>query len=397
MRDYQKDRRARKQILCELYALGFTAKEIALNVAWSRATIAQDLRLLGGMNAFPNRPKKPGDVFAAVLRRYAEIAIAQGDDRLSRNRAADAPDAELGDILAAWLKEESIMGFICGIESSVARLEAPSYPPEKRGYAQLLGAVSRCRIDPYVPGPGDAKTAWRDVLADVADGREIVAGRGDLEQLILQRLLDARRANIMPIWDDHVFRCVDDLLERLDILDRVVIYRRFGIGGKACQTLEQIGKDLHVIRERVRQIDGKALRELRNKVLEKDLSILMEPAGTALQRELSRRRAALNIELVASEMLTDARLIEDLLREVYTLPLSVRTDNCLTFAGIRLVGELVQVTKEELLKRRHFGNKSLREVTEVLGELGLEIGMNLDARLVSLIQDHRRKLDERLK
>lgn len=394
MRDYQKNRLARMPIVRELYALGFSATEVAGNVAWSKATIEQDLRLLGGTSAFPNRPKRRGQVFAAVLRRYAEIAIAQGDEWLSRYRAADAPDTELGDILAAWLKEESILCFICGIESAIARLEVPAYPPKQRGYAHLLGAICGRRID---PDPGDAKSAWRDLLAYIAESNAAVTNKRELDELILRRLLDARRAGIMPAWDEAVFRCVDDLLGELDVLYRDVICRRYGIGCEASQTLEQVGKDLRFTRERVWQIEAKALRALRRSVRENNLGILAEPAGTALQMELKRRRSAPTRELVAGGVLTDACLIEDLLREVKTLPLSVRADNCLFNTGIRLVGELVQIRKNELLRTRNFGSKSLQEITEVLGKLGLAIGMHLDARLISLIRDHRRELDERLK
>jgi RNA polymerase primary sigma factor len=45
---------------------------------------------------------------------------------------------------------------------------------------------------------------------------------------------------------------------------RTVIVRRFGLYGQPPQTLEQVGVELGVSRERVRQLESRALRELRS-------------------------------------------------------------------------------------------------------------------------------------
>ena len=39
---------------------------------------------------------------------------------------------------------------------------------------------------------------------------------------------------------------------------------RFGLNGENQKTLQAAGKELHITRERVRQIESKALRKLRN-------------------------------------------------------------------------------------------------------------------------------------
>jgi DNA-directed RNA polymerase sigma subunit (sigma70/sigma32) len=41
------------------------------------------------------------------------------------------------------------------------------------------------------------------------------------------------------------------------------VLRRFGLDGKPPQTLEEVGHDLGITRERVRQLETRALRELR--------------------------------------------------------------------------------------------------------------------------------------
>ncbi|MBA3843933.1 MAG: sigma-70 family RNA polymerase sigma factor [Actinobacteria bacterium] len=52
-------------------------------------------------------------------------------------------------------------------------------------------------------------------------------------------------------------------LERLNPRMQHVILRRFGLDGKPAQTLEEVGQDLGITRERVRQLETRALRELR--------------------------------------------------------------------------------------------------------------------------------------
>jgi RNA polymerase primary sigma factor len=53
-------------------------------------------------------------------------------------------------------------------------------------------------------------------------------------------------------------------LEALEPRMRLVLERRFGLDGEAPQTLEDLGTDLGITRERVRQIETRALRQLRN-------------------------------------------------------------------------------------------------------------------------------------
>jgi DNA-directed RNA polymerase subunit alpha len=69
---------------------------------------------------------------------------------------------------------------------------------------------------------------------------------------------------------------------------------------------------------------------------------------------------------------------EKLSKSVDEMELSVRSYNCLKNANIRTIGELVQKTEAEMLKTKNFGRKSLNEIKEILGSMGLSLGMKLD-------------------
>lgn len=63
--------------------------------------------------------------------------------------------------------------------------------------------------------------------------------------------------------NNDVSNAVDTWLNQLETKQQAVIVRRFGLHGHDNSTLEQVGKDLHITRERVRQIQIDALKRLR--------------------------------------------------------------------------------------------------------------------------------------
>jgi DNA-directed RNA polymerase subunit alpha len=69
---------------------------------------------------------------------------------------------------------------------------------------------------------------------------------------------------------------------------------------------------------------------------------------------------------------------DNLYRTVDELELSVRSANCLKNADIHKIYQLVSKTEAEMLKTKNFGRKSLNEIKEVLGDMGLSLGMELD-------------------
>jgi len=65
------------------------------------------------------------------------------------------------------------------------------------------------------------------------------------------------------------------------------------------------------------------------------------------------------------------------------LDFSVRTYNCLKKANVLTVGELVQITEQDLMNIRNFGRKSLNEVRDRLAQLGLSLKKGAEGESIS--------------
>ena len=64
-------------------------------------------------------------------------------------------------------------------------------------------------------------------------------------------------------------------------------------------------------------------------------------------------------------------------KKLVEMNLSVRALNCLKAANVETLGDLVQYNKNELLKFRNFGKKSLNELDDLLKSLNLSFGTNI--------------------
>ncbi|HNV50568.1 MAG TPA: DNA-directed RNA polymerase subunit alpha [Bacteroidales bacterium] len=93
-----------------------------------------------------------------------------------------------------------------------------------------------------------------------------------------------------------------------------------------------------------------------------DERIAMEKEDKSVTEEFDE--TALSIRQVLKTKLVD-------------LNLSVRALNCLKAADIETLGELVTFNKNDLLKFRNFGKKSLAEIEELFESKNLEFGMNV--------------------
>ncbi len=73
-------------------------------------------------------------------------------------------------------------------------------------------------------------------------------------------------------------------------------------------------------------------------------------------------------------------LSEKLTLSIEELDISQRALNSLRRIGINTIGDLVQLTEDELKSTKNIGRKALAEIKEALKEMGLSLGMNIEMR-----------------
>ena len=88
---------------------------------------------------------------------------------------------------------------------------------------------------------------------------------GDDEDARLGDFIEDKNVQSPPDWtaNESLKASARALLETLTPREAKVLAMRFGIGMDTDYTLEEVGREFNVSRERIRQIEAKALRKLR--------------------------------------------------------------------------------------------------------------------------------------
>ena len=111
---------------------------------------------------------------------------------------------------------------------------------------------------------GFTEAKVRDLLELIDDPISLETPVGDGES-VYSDLIEDENAELPENTTAESMRSKElaKALETLNPRMRFVISRRFGLDGQTPQTLEQVGSELGITRERVRQLEGRVLRELR--------------------------------------------------------------------------------------------------------------------------------------
>ncbi|MDH4477286.1 MAG: RNA polymerase sigma factor RpoD [Verrucomicrobiaceae bacterium] len=106
------------------------------------------------------------------------------------------------------------------------------------------------------------RTVLRMAQQPVSLQAKVGDGEGDTE--FGDFIEDKEASNPMEMTAMNLLRDkLKDVLDTLNPREREVLEQRFGLGDGAGRTLEEVGRQFRVTRERIRQIEAKALRKLR--------------------------------------------------------------------------------------------------------------------------------------
>ena len=224
------------------------------------------------------------------------------------------------------------------------------------------------------------------------DGEHYLKGVNALKKQLEVSLVEVYPYNLAlsivgRMWDESEERALEFSVKGIDIgletltdRERKVLEQRF----KDKLTLEQVAKNFEITRERIRQIEAKALRKLRHPSRMAKMKaytyydvVKHNEDYNAIKEENKNLEKAISLytkkQINAEELEVMANIADVRNIRLEELELSVRTYNCLKRIGIFDLGEITDMTLEELSKVRNLGKKSLEEVLRKLKEYGIEL------------------------
>lgn len=106
---------------------------------------------------------------------------------------------------------------------------------------------------------------------------EAPVGSGDDESVLGDFISDDKQLSPYDVTSQQMLReNIDEVLSALTDREAKVLRMRFGLAGNKMMTLEEVGRKFGVTRERIRQIEAKALRKLKHPSRRKKLQDFLE-------------------------------------------------------------------------------------------------------------------------
>ncbi|MEE8410873.1 MAG: sigma-70 family RNA polymerase sigma factor, partial [Acidobacteriota bacterium] len=122
---------------------------------------------------------------------------------------------------------------------------------------------------------GIAVSKVRKVLKIAQEPISLETPIGEEEDSHLKDFIEDRGAvsPVEAVMQINLREQTQSVLKSLTPREEMVLKMRFGVGGGTEHTLEEVGQSFTVTRERIRQIESKALRKLRHPSRSKSLSV----------------------------------------------------------------------------------------------------------------------------
>src|SRR5438093_1113668 len=132
----------------------------------------------------------------------------------------------------------------------------------------------RTSVEEISLGLGMTEAEVRNMMEGTPTEVSLSTPVGEQDEAHLEDLIGD--PTVTPVDEILIARSLEEqlqtLLSQLDEKERLIIERRFGLGDTDPQTLAEIGSDLHLSRERIRQIEERAIGKLRRSQRAKQLA-----------------------------------------------------------------------------------------------------------------------------
>lgn len=371
----------RKEIVRDLFEAGISIKTMADGLGVSLSTISHDVHSLPGESLCVDRPRREYKAFTCVLQKYSLLTLRiQEESFLELKKEEARKILTIHDILRKYLSVDETLVFLQGMAIAMEKLVVPECSEEQLPYLKLLQAVFGKTSYPYEK----SAQLWFDYMKKVADC-EIPAPESlsSLRRYLADDYIKRERACIAPVWPSNAQEIIEEQLYTVPSQYERVLRMRFGLR-EPKMTMVQIGRIFDLSRERIRQLEKKGLEYLRHPTRSSHLKFLISPLSETLRSVFSQKEAREKIVSRLSSLPQenpDTDMIPILMQTIDDLRLSIRAYNALVEMGLYYLGELVQKDPGEMLKIRNFGRKSLGEIRQQLGKLGLSLGMRLSQTL----------------
>jgi RNA polymerase primary sigma factor len=135
----------------------------------------------------------------------------------------------------------------------------------QRSRRQLAQKLNRDpSVDEIAADGGFTPERVRELFELIEDTVSLETPVGDGESMVADLIEDEKAESPDATTADNARSAeLAEAIDRLNPRMRHVVLRRFGLDGHLPQTLEEVGNDLGITRERVRQLESRALKELR--------------------------------------------------------------------------------------------------------------------------------------
>jgi RNA polymerase primary sigma factor len=210
----------------------------------------------------------------SITRNYTKAGVPLLDliqeGNLGLIRAVEKFDYKLGFKLstyATWWIRQSVTRALAD-QGRTIRLPVHVAEQVRRVQRSRRQLAQKLNRDPSVEeiarDSGFTEARIRELFDLVEDPLSLETPVGDGESMVADMVEDTNSESPDGATSDHARTAeLAAAIERLDPRQKYVVLRRFGLDGQPSQTLEEVGGDLGITRERVRQLETRALRELR--------------------------------------------------------------------------------------------------------------------------------------